>query len=218
MSSGPVSASRLYVEGSDDQHAIRHLLLAHGLTEERMPKLRQTGGGAPMLSAMTDAIRAGTGATLGFVLDANSSVKPRWQAVCSRLRAAEVDAPNEAVAAGFVGESTGYRTRVGVWLMPDNRRPGALEDFLRDLISEDDALMAHAEESTRAAKELGAQFRDVDAPKAVLRAWLAWQRQPGLPYGTAIKAGFIGSEIEVAARFVGWFRRVFGHPVPPHLP
>ena len=35
--------------------------------------------------------------------------------------------------AGFVGESVSYRTRVGVWLTPDNEREGTLEHFLETL-------------------------------------------------------------------------------------
>ena len=211
-----MSAPRLYVEGSDDKHAIHHLMLRHGFSEERLPEFTNTGGARPMLSAMTDAIRAATGGTLGFILDANSDVTRRWQAVCSRLHAAEVDAPNAIPAGGFVGDSTGYGARVGVWLMPDNLRPGALEGFLWDLVPDVDPLMPHAEESTRTAKGLGARFRDVDSSKAVLRAWLAWQEEPGLPYGTAIRAGFIGSEGDAVSRFVRWFGRVFGDfPSPP---
>ena len=42
--------------------------------------------------------------------------------------------------------------------MPDNRRTGALEDFLKDLIELGDRLLPHAEASTARAKELGLGF------------------------------------------------------------
>lgn len=43
--------------------------------------------------------------------------------------------------------------------------------------------------STRIAPdEMGAGFSVLDAPKAELHAWLAWQEKPGLPHGTTVRA------------------------------
>ncbi len=109
-----------------------------------------------------------------------------------------------------MGESQTYRTRVGVWLMPDNQQEGTLEDFLRTLVKEANPLLPHARESTTQAKSRhGANYRNVDEKKAVLHAWLAWQSEPGLPYGTAIRAQYFRPDSPVAERFVAWFRRVF---------
>ena len=202
----------LYVEGPDDEHAVRHLLARRGFESSLLPEFRATEGKDRMLAAMDAAIRAGTGTSIAFLLDANQSLASRWQALSSRLRRGGVSPPDLIPREGFVGKSAEYGTRVGVWLMPDNRRPGSLEHFLRDVIPDDDPLMPHAEASTQAAVKLGAQFRAVHAPKAVLHAWLAWQRTPGLPYGTAIKAGFLGDEGDTTDPFVGWCRRVFGLP------
>ena len=71
--------------------------------------------------------------------------------------------------------------------MPDNRREGVLEQFLEDLVDDDDALFPIAERSTAEARRNGAEFPVADHQKAVLHAW---QKAPGLPYGTAIKVQF----------------------------
>ena len=42
-----------------------------------------------------------------------------------------------------------------------------------------------------------------------MHVWLAWQRKPGLPYGTAIKARYFRDDTPVALAFVEWYRRVF---------
>ena len=107
-------------------------------------------------------------------------------------------------------ESKVYAARVGVWLMPDNRQTGALEPFLRDLINEGDPLLTHAEDSASKAKELGAGYADSDTGKAVLHTWLAWQREPGHPYGVAIKARYFGANSAAAEQFLAWFEQVFG--------
>lgn len=209
MSSRLRQKRELYVEGPDDEHSIGHLLLKHGIAKDKIPEMSRTNGIDAMWKAIVPAISFSVEGRVGFMIDANSCVESRWHEVCEWLRKVEVNAPDDIPSEGFVGISTRYKTRVGVWLMPDNCRPGALEDFLCDLIPENDPLLPHARESTQVAKELGASFRDVHYRKAVLRAWLAWQKEPGLPYGTAIGAGFIGSEGDVAGRFVGWFRRLF---------
>ena len=111
--------------------------------------------------------------------------------------------------AEFVGESVSYRTRVGVWLTPDNEREGTLEHFLETLIADEDDLFAHAQESTRKAKHRSAQFAESHFDKAALHAWLAWRKNPGLPYGSAIRARFFRDDGETAERFAAWCRRLY---------
>ena len=207
---GSSGAGRLYVEGPDDQHVVRHLLELRQWATADFPEIKPTGGKDSMLKGMTASIRAGTGKTVAFVLDGNDNPIARWQAARSRLARVDVSAPDVIPRQGFVGCSTEYRTRVGVWLMPDNQRRGTLEVFLRGLIEAHDPLIGHAEASTRAARERGAQFREAHAPKAVLHTWLAWQRSPGLPYGAAIKARFLTGRGGSADLFVAWCLRVFG--------
>lgn len=198
------------MEGRDDEHVVRHLLKRRELPASEFPEIMPKGGKDAMLKAMTTSIRAGTGKTVAFVLDGNDDPAGRWQAVRSRLISEEVRAPKVIPREGFVGCSTEYGTRVGVWLMPDNQRPGALEAFLRDLIEAHDPLIRHAEDSTRTARNLGARFGKAKEPKAVLHTWLAWQESPGRPYGTAIRAGFLNGASPAAQCFVRWFVRVFG--------
>ena len=94
--------------------------------------------------------------------------------------------------------------------MPDNQRDGALEQFLADLVREEDQLFFHARTATKRAKELNASFPDVLVAKAELHTWLAWQEEPGLPYGSAIRARYFGHDSEAARSFVTWFCLLFG--------
>ena len=208
--------SQLWVEGADDDHTIRHLLIRHGVDYDHkpwlawIPSIEQAGGKNKLLQTVERSVRASTNRAVGFVLDADSSLQSRWAAMSSCLGDAGVNVPEDIPPEGFVGESQTYRTRVGVWLMPDNQREGALEDFIGTLVEEADPLLPHARESTIQAKKLhGANYRDVDEKKAVLHAWLAWQEEPGLPYGIAIRAKYFRQDSPVAERFVAWFRGVF---------
>ena len=209
------SRSRLHVEGPDDSHAIRHLLIRHGIDYDQkpwpveFPRIEDIGGRPDLLEGVETAVRLSTDRSIGFVLDANSSVQNSWRAISSRLREAGMEVPSAMPRDGFVGQAEPYRARVGVWLMPDNQSDGTLESFLRDLVGGEDPLFPHAEDSSRRAKELGAGFSANDADKAALHTWLAWQEEPGLPYGTAIRARFFRDDSPTAQAFVAWFRTVF---------
>ena len=208
---GPVGhRHELYVEGSDDEHAIGQLLIRSGFDRQGLPDFKNAGNKQKVLDAILAAVRAGTGKSLGFVMDANDDPGSTWQAVTSRLRKVGVQAPDEIPEGGFAGKSLDYGARVGVWLMPDNRKTGALEDFLRDLIDRADPLLSLAGDSAQKAKHLGARYSDGDTGKAILHTWLAWQKEPGRPYGVAIKARFFGVDSVAAKHFVTWFQRVFG--------
>ena len=51
---------------------------------------------------------------------------------------------------------------------------------------------------------------DPDVIKAEVHSWLAWQGEPGKPYGQAMMARYFQHDAAVAARFVAWFRRLYG--------
>ena len=216
--------SSLRVEGGDDSHAIRHLLIRNGIDYDHQPwpswfpSIEEVKGGKTgVLDNAERLVRAASSGRIGFVLDADDSVRDTWAAMRSRLLQVGLDPPSVVPTQGLVGESVEFRARVGVWLMPDNQQEGeqgegTLERFLETLVHVADPLLPHAREATgRAKTEHGARYPDRDVKKAVLHARLAWQEEPGLPYGTAIRARYFRHDSPTAGRFVDWFRRVFEH-------
>ena len=109
-------------------------------------------------------------------------------------------------------EVDGQSLRLGVWLMPDNRRGGMLEDFLAKLVPSGDACWAHADTSTGQARNLGAPLAPVHHAKGVLHTWLAWRAVPGLPFGIALNSQVLGHDSLEALAFVRWFNRLFVDP------
>ena len=212
--------SLLYVEGDDDLHAICHLLIRHGIDydqkpwPDRFPEIKTAGGKEQLLAGMSTGVSLSSGRSIGFVLDANSSLASRWAAASSRLMALGVKTPAEVPPDGFIAEVSRYRTRVGTWIMPDNQREGTLESFLEGLVRENDMLLPHAKISTQGARGLHASFPDRLVAKAELHAWLAWQEEPGLPYGSAIRARYFGHDSQAARSFVAWFCCLFGITMP----
>jgi len=215
MMPGAMERSVIRVEGRDDRHALVPLLLRHGIDYDtkpwppQLPEFKETDSIEQMLQGMTTAIELSAGRAIGFVLDADSPLADRWRAVRDRLLQVNVETPDSPPPEGFVGDSPKYRARVGVWLMPDNRHDGKLETLLQTLVAEDNGLIGHATTATHTARTLGARFSEPDTIKAVLHTWLAWQEEPGCPYGTAIRARYFRHDSPAAVAFAAWFRRLF---------
>ena len=96
------------------------------------PRIRKTNGVEGLLAGMETAIRFATRHSVGFVLDANASANDRWRAVASRLVSVGLTPPADPPTAGYIDFCEEFQTRTGVWMMPNNGRKGALEDFLID--------------------------------------------------------------------------------------
>ena len=42
-----------------------------------------------------------------------------------------------------------------------------------------------------------------------MHTWLAWQSEPGKPYGQAISAKYLNTDLPMAKTFANWLRRTF---------
>ena len=203
---------KLYVEGKDDIHAIRNLLVRNGIPDSSLSEIKETEGMENLLGIIKTAVSVSSDRPVGFVLDADDKPLARWSAVCARLREFELDPPQDMPADGYVTDVEKYKTRVGVWMMPDNTEAGALEELLMGLIDKDDCLLPLAELSTKEARGKGAKFPIPKRSKAVLHTWLAWQKTPGRPYGSAINQQIFRHDSPAALAFVAWYKRLFSSP------
>lgn len=97
--------------------------------------------------------------------------------------------------------------------MPDNNLDGTLETFLRFLVPEDDKLLPHAkqilDELPNVEPSPEKRFKPIHRQKALMHTWLAWQQEPGKPYGQAITARYLDTSLPMAQTFVSWLRETF---------
>ena len=198
------------VEGSDDKWALINLLARRGVdfaAGDRAPFVRECGGLDPLLDSL--GTQAKSTARLAVVLDADDDLAARWAAVVARLAAIDVVLPPRPDPLGTVVRGHRQDWIVGVWLMPDNATSGALEHLLAELIPDDDQPWAYAERAVQEARRLGAPVSARDTLKARMHTWLAWQETPGLPYGTAITAGYLDRSRAPLDAFEHWFSTIF---------
>jgi hypothetical protein len=149
---------------------------------------------------------------LGIILDADTDLQARWQAVTARLQMAGYNSiPVSPVADGTVIESplNSLLPRVGIWLMPNNLLPGILEDFLRFLVPDGDGLLAHADQAIDNIPVGQRRFSRAKTAKARIHTCLAWQEEPGKPFGQAISARYFDPNLPAANTFANWLQRTF---------
>ena len=208
----------LLVEGVDDEHVLIHICRSRGIPDVRLVKpsdedIQELGGIEALLPRIPVRLKAAKdpGDAVGVVVDADLDLNARWEAVRGRLMEAGYEGvPSLPVPDGTIVEPPpgSLLPRTGVWIMPDNKVKGILEDFLTFLVPQlPNPLFSHATASVNSIPDK--RFIDNDRSKAVMHTWLAWQKNPGRPYGTAIKAGFLNSDAPQADVLVGWLERLF---------
>ena len=203
----------LLVEGQDDKHVLLHICQHHDIP--RPVEVVACGGDDKLLEniQIRSIALSNEGDVLGAVIDADTNLENRWQSVRERLAdAGYQDVPFQPNPCGTILQppSGTILPKAGIWIMPDNQTTGILEDFLQFLVPSPDDLMNHANDCVESISD--PLFRPIDRPKAIMHTWLAWQENPGRPFGTAITSRFLdpgASQVEV---LVDWLRQLFSEP------
>ena len=149
---------------------------------------------------------------LGIVLDANDNPDARWQALTDRLnRLRQEDhfdlpeLPDKPEPSGTIIEG---RLRIGIWLMPDNRSTGELEDFVGSMIPSGDPVWPLSEAYIEGIPPADRKFAPGKIQRAKVHAWLATREEPRR-MGLAIKARDLVTDAANTAAFVDWLRTLF---------
>lgn len=154
--------------------------------------------------------------TIGLVLDADqNSPNDRLQALKNRLNGIPYIFPAQVPNGGLIVNppQDKHAPKMGLWVMPDNIRHGMLEDFVIELVPENDQLLPKAElvitdiEAITPLPE--GRFKDVHRSKAKVHSYLAWKDEPGTPMGQAITKRILDPNSESALVFADWLKQLF---------
>lgn len=200
-------ANRLLCEGLDDKHVIKNLLFHHGLTDGDID-YKEKDGVDKLLATLDEEIQATDAERLGVVLDADLDLRKRWaQLVTILIRLGYADIPAEPEAGGTILVNEEGQ-RLGIWLMPDNKLTGILEDFVASLINDGDDLWPKANEDVDAIPEKSRRYKSSFHSKAKIHTWLAWQEEPGTRMGACFKKKYLDPARPQAQAFVSWIQRL----------
>ena len=148
--------------------------------------------------------------------DPDDGFRGRWVQVRENLRnLGYSDVPEEPDPTGtIVGANQSDRPWVGVWMMPDNRSPGKLEDFARRLVKTgDEGLWDYAGQATSGSTSQGAKFaQGPDQGPYSHISRLA--RCAGRPDGAGHHQEFLDADSPDARTFVAWLCRLYGLASP----
>ena len=211
---------QLIVEGKDGI-AISNLLRERGL---RRPKgfeppvdfkkfIKSAGGYDKTHSVLKEALDNPDLKNIGIVVDANNQgPQARLDAIKNIMteNGYETLADQAALNPAGIILNDPEVLKIGIWVMPDNQSNGYLEHFLTQLIDIADPLWEHVNNSISDLDHRDLRrFTPVKTQKATIHTWLAWQREPGKPFGQALSMGFLDANSSNADDFVRWFTQTF---------
>lgn len=217
-----MTTCRLIVEGTDDRHVIKNLLFSHNVDGKRLSsffdspgdpgearEIKAKDGIANILETLFDEIQSTDRYhSMGVVVDADESADSRWARISAILKKAGcAGVPAIMSPEGTIVHYKDGRA-IGVWIMPNNCKPGAIEDFLSCMIPGDDDLWPKAQADVEAIKENQRRFKPSYLPKAQVRTWLAWQEEPGVRLGQTFKNKYLDPLCPSAQAFVEWVKRL----------
>ncbi len=193
----------LLVEGLDDKHVVRHL----SDRQEEMPNICifDKDGIEGLLEDIGLELRVPGRRALGIVVDANEDVNARWSSVANRLREEDIKVPDYPGAEGTIINGS---PRVGIWLMPDNSSSGELEDFVAEMVPDDDPIWPRARRYIDCIPEADRKFTEKKIQRARIHAWLAAREDPRL-MGAAIGARDLRVDGVLSTNFTNWLQKLF---------
>jgi len=169
-----------------------------------------------LINLISKQLRTGQIQNLGIVADADyvsgGGFDARWQALTQPLADCGYRIPNPPIRRylGNILRHPDDLPPVGLWIMPDHKSNGMLENFIESIIKhspEQDALVEYAK---HCIKHLPHQlFSSYQETKAIIYSWLAWQKRPGLTLNVTISADLLDVDSRQMQGFRTWLHQVF---------
>ena len=204
-------AKLLLVEGLTDKWAVRGI--RHNCCDDLRFAIHEKKGLPALIGSIQPECKVEDRDALGLVVDADQDPQDHWDRIRESLGEIDIPAPIVPKPEGtlietaeqFVGVS-----RIGIWIMPDNRCEGMLEDLLVRLIpNESTDLYELAQNCVGEARSNRAPFKDAHESKAEVFTWLAWQDPPGLRLHEAVNHRVLDPTRPESSPFVRWFRKLY---------
>ncbi len=212
--------NHLWVEGKDDEVVMYSLLNAYAITSQtRRERLIATDeffevkehDGIPnLLDALKVELKGDVADDrYGIIVDADTDLSKIWTKLHTILDKSGYDGiPSSPMIDGTILVQDGL-PKLGVWIMPDNKLPGMMEDFISFLGPQSDELWSLAVNTVEEAIKQKCNFHPSYKSKAYLHTWLAWQETPGRPLGQAITLKYVDANATHAQQLITWFRKLF---------
>ena len=214
----------LLVEGQDDKHLVGQLCKSDEspFSAERsgyewivtlIPQastflILDKGNSRQLLESIELEIRSSGRQALGILADADGNLQERWEEV-KKAFPDGVQLPSSPEPDGTIIQENTDQPRIGIWLMPDNRSAGELEDFVLKMVPSGDAVWPLSRSYIDNIPEPDRKFAREKTDKAKLHAWLSARKEPGR-MGAAVGAEDLELNGPLCQNFFCWLTSLFG--------
>ena len=195
----------LLVEGRDDKHVV--LQVCNQSPETPDFYIQDRDGIEPLLDALGAELNAPGREVLGILTDADDDVAGRWAAITNRLAEEGIHSPSLPNSDGVIID-TEDKPRVGIWLMPNNSMSGELENFVADMIPDDDPVWPLSQQYINSIPAHHQKFAHGKTLRAQVHAWLATLADPRM-MGQAIGTRDLTITNPLTQAFLAWLTHLF---------
>ena len=200
----------LLVEGEDDEHFVHHLIkqLNLGLLIGK-ESIKHSRGFPNILNVLSVQIKVPGRKAVGIIVDANSNLADRWESLKEKLKNEGIECPSSPTIGGTIIESpSNQKPRTGIWIMPDNDSNGELEDFVIQMIPDNDDVWPLAESYIDGIPLKSQKFKFSKIQRAKLYAWLSTRESPDR-MGLAVTKGDLDLRGKLTKQFADWLTNLF---------
>ena len=208
----PISSISFLVEGKDEE-----IVCSKILAKCRKIKINKTdiNGITKIIPALSAALKDPEIQKIAVILDADKNFDSIIESICSNLKVNGFIFPkykkNSGLITNQVTSNIVTKKIVGVWIMPNHESNGMLEDFLINIIPQNDSQKNSVNEFLNKLEELELNLynKDLHRSKAFIHCWLSIQKSPGKPFGQAIDMNLFNlktlSENSYLYHFLNWY-------------
>lgn len=133
-----------------------------------------------------------------------------WKKIAEILCNSGYGIPNQLPnsTGGFLFSHNDGLPDFGLWIMPNNKADGLLEDFIKtSVLNTEKSLLEHA--ITTVKNLPSRKFKDIHLTKAEIATWMAWQKMPGQSIAGAVGGELLDFNAGQARQFLDWLRQVY---------
>ena len=189
----------ILVEGKDDEQFLEGLLRKIEIKNYQIIQLSGKNNLSKSLPTIVKASGFDKVKNIAIVLDADDSPYNTFKSVLSALKKANLPLP------GKPGEITGgEQINVGVFLFPDCKNPGILEDLIIKSFEKD--ILNCIKEYINCVKKL--DFNPKKEAKSIVYSYIAIQHEPSRDFEVSVKRKHINLEASAFDEIKEFLKRI----------
>jgi 5S rRNA maturation endonuclease (ribonuclease M5) len=187
----------ILTEGNNDKHVLHQLLKCD------LSNIQDCGGLSDLLAKTLPQVIKASYERVLIVCDADDNRADLVDRLVNELTKCH-GSPWSTVDTVTWTSST-MDLQIWLWTWPNNTDPGILENLVERMVPTSELqLLTYAESATMNIPIK--KFPSKKLLKAVVHAFLAWSREPGVPMGRAIGYNILDKNVKEVSSLTNWFK------------